>query len=89
MDEAGIQTYRNMTTPEERLTFFQAIGLFPVCGHHRVVASLELADETRDKRWLIWDNVKIVLPPEGEAGRTIFGCWGCTTTDHLVKNDIL
>ena len=55
-----------MTTPEERITFFKSIELFPVCGHHRVQASIELAEETKKKEWLIWNNVKIVAPPEGE-----------------------
>ena len=67
MDEAALENYQNMHTAEERANFFKSIHLFPVCGHHRVEASQQLALETQNPKWLIWTNVKIVAPPAGEV----------------------
>ena len=50
----------------ERTTLLRTVGLFPVCGHHRVVASKQLAEETNDASWLLWAGCKIVAPPEGQ-----------------------
>jgi len=68
--EEGRKRYEKMTTAEERVPWFEAMGLFPVCGHHRVEASLALAAELNDAKWKIWQNVKIVATPAGRSGRT-------------------
>ena len=43
-----------------------SLGLFACCGAHRVQASREIAEETGDKKWLLWDAVKVIAPPEGD-----------------------
>ena len=51
--------------PAERITLLRSVGLFPVCGHHRVIASRQLAEELHDPSWLLW-HCKIVAPPAGQ-----------------------
>ena len=51
---------------EEKVNLLVSLGLFPCCGHHRVIASKELAEEDPENEWmLIWSGVKVICPPEG------------------------
>ena len=51
---------------EAKVNFLVAAGLFPACGHHRVVASKELAEEDKKYEWVLkWHGVKVLVPPAG------------------------
>jgi len=52
---------------EEKVNLLVSAGLFPACGHHRVIASRELAEEEEDFEWVLkWSGVKVLCPPEGQ-----------------------
>ena len=38
---------------EEKVNLLVSLGLFPACGHHRVVASKELAQESEENQWML------------------------------------
>ena len=51
---------------EAKLNLLYSLGLFPACGHHRVVASKELAEESEENAWMVeWTGVKVIAPPAG------------------------
>ena len=51
--------------PAAQKTLLYQLGLFP--GHHRVVASLELAKEKEEFKYLKWSGVRVIAPPAGEV----------------------
>ena len=62
-DEGGVS---DDDAAAQRTLLYQ-LGLFPACGHHRVVASLELAAEKEELKYLEkWSGVRVIAPPEGE-----------------------
>ena len=50
--------------PAAQRTLLYQLGLFPACGHHRVKASLELAKENPEYKYLEkWSGVRVIAPP--------------------------
>ena len=47
------------------MSLLLSLGLFPACGHHRAVASVALAKETKNVNYKMW-NVKVIAPPAGK-----------------------
>ena len=49
--------------PAAQRTLLYQLGLFPACGHHRVKASLELAKENPEYKYLEkWSGVRVIAP---------------------------
>ena len=67
MTDAKREEFQTLDPAAQKALLYQ-LGLFPACGHHRVVASLELAKEKEEFKYLEkWSGVRVIAPPAGEV----------------------
>ena len=67
MTDEQREEFKTLDLAAQRTLLYQ-LGLFPACGHHRVKASLELAKENPEYKYLEkWSGVRVIAPPAGEV----------------------